>query len=113
MPRLPEGAVVVSWWSYSTTLWYGLYVDHLRPDVTVIDDSTIVEEQLGGVTAVIDSYLGRRPVFLIRIPYDLPQFDQRYVLTPLSGVVGGAVYRVDGMRASGGPDAVDGVEPSL
>jgi len=103
--RLPENAVVVSWWSYSTTLWYGKYVDHLRPDVTVIDDSTIVQENLGSVAEVIDSYLGERPVFLIRISYDLPQFDQRYVLTLVPGIVGGPVYRVDGMRALWGPAA--------
>jgi hypothetical protein len=99
MPNLPEDAVVVSWWSYSTTLWYAQYVDRLRPDVTVIDDSTIVNEDLGNVNAVIDSYLGQRPVFLIRLSYDLPSFEERYVLTPLSGVLGSPVYRVDGMRA--------------
>lgn len=101
LPKLPRDAVVVSWWSYSTTLWYALYVQHLRPDVTVIDDSTIVQERLGSPAAVIDSYLGTRPVFLIRLSYDLPQFQQRYVLTPLAGVIGGPVYRVDGMRAVG------------
>lgn len=99
MTQLPPNAVVVSWWSYSTALWYGLYVDHLRPDVTVIDDSTIVQQHLGSVSLVVDSYLGRRPVFLIRLSYDLAQFDERYVLTPLTGVIGGDVYEVDGMRA--------------
>ncbi len=97
--HLPDDAVVVSWWSYSTTLWYGQYVEHLRPDVTVIDDSTIVQENLISVATVIDSYLGVRPVFLIRLPFDLPQFERRYVLTPLTGVVGGPVYRVEGMQA--------------
>jgi len=105
MQSLPENAVVVSWWSYSTTLWYGQYVEHLRPDVTVIDDSTIVQENLGSVAAVIDSYLGRRPVFLIRLSYDLPQFEQRYLLTPLPRVVNGPVYRVDGMPATSAPAA--------
>lgn len=103
--RVPENAVVVSWWSYSTTLWYGLYVEHRRPDLTVIDDSTIVQQRLGSVAAVIDSYLGVRPVYLIRLAYDLPQFERRYVLTPLPGVIGGPVYRVDGMKAIGAPIA--------
>ena len=98
--RLPADSVVVSWWSYSTTLWYGLYVEHLRPDLTVIDDSTIVQEHLGDPNHVIDSYLGQRPVFLIRLPYDLPAYQARYALTPLSGVIGGTVYQVEGMRAS-------------
>lgn len=107
LPRLPENAVVVSWWSYSTTLWYALYVEHARPDLTVIDDSTVVQQQRGSVAAVIDSYLGVRPVYLIRLSYDLPQFEQRYVLTLLPGVIGGPVYRVDGMRA------VDGARANL
>ena len=64
--------MVVSWWSYSTTLWYGQYVEHLRPDVTVIDDSTIVQQDLGSAAEVVDSYLGKRPVFLIRTADDLP-----------------------------------------
>ena len=98
--RLPPNSVVVSWWSYSTTLWYGLYVEHLRPDLTVIDDSTIVQEHLGDPNQVIDSYLGQRPVFLIRLPYDLPAYQARYALTPLSGVIGGTIYQVEGMRAS-------------
>jgi hypothetical protein len=38
-------------------------------------------------------------VFLIRLSYDLPQFEARYVLTPVSGVAGGTIYAVDGMRA--------------
>ena len=103
--QLPENAVVVSWWSYSTTLWYGQYVEHLRPDITVIDDSTIVQDNLGSVSQVIDSYLGERPVYLIRLASDLPQYQQQYVLTPLPGVVGGPVYEVEGMRANSGRNA--------
>ena len=98
--RLPPGAVVVSWWSYSTTLWYGQYVEHLRPDVTVIDDSTITQHGLGDAPAVIDSYLGQRPVFVIRLPHDLPDLDRRYVLTPVAGVAGWPVFQVDGMKAA-------------
>jgi hypothetical protein len=90
---------VVSWWSFSTTLWYGQYVEHLRPDVSVIDDSTITQHNLGSATAVIDSHLGTRPVFVIRLPLDLPEFEQRYVLTPLPGISGGPVFSVDGMKA--------------
>lgn len=101
MTRLPEDAVVISWWSYSTTLWYGLYVDRLRPDLTVIDDSTIVEQHLGDVESVIDGYLGRRPVFLIRLEFDLPRYEERYELTQLPDVPGGLIYRVVGRRSSG------------
>jgi len=100
--RLPENSVLVSWWSYSTTMWYGQFVDHLRPDVTVIDDSTIVQHDLGTASDVINSYLGQRPVYLLRTTGDIAQFEQQYVLTPLEGVSGGTVYRVDGMRATNG-----------
>jgi hypothetical protein len=54
---------------------------------------------------VIDSYLGERPVYLIRLSSDLPPYQDHYVLTPLPGVVGGAVYEVQGMRANSGRSA--------
>jgi Protein O-mannosyl-transferase TMEM260-like len=94
MAELPPNAMVISWWSYSTTLWYGQYVEHRRPDVTVVDDSTIEQQDLGSPQAVIDANLGRRPVFLIRTPYDLGAYEQRYVLTPLPNLATGAIYEV-------------------
>jgi hypothetical protein len=102
--RLPQGAVVVSWWSYSTALWYGKYVENWRPDVTVIDDSTIVTDNLGSPTAVIDANLHSRPVFLIRLSFDVPVYQSRYLLTLVDGVAGGPVYRVDGLRTAGAPE---------
>ena len=96
--QLPQDSVVVSWWSYSTTLWYGQYVEHLRPDITVIDDSTIVQQNLGSAKDVINSYLGKRPVYIIRTSYDMPMYEQLYVLDPLS-IVGGTLYEVEGMKA--------------
>jgi hypothetical protein len=107
---LPENSVLVSWWSYSTTMWYGQFVDHLRPDVTVIDDSTIVQHDLGSANDVINSYLGQRPVYLLRTAGDLPRFEELYVLTPLAGVPGGTVYRVDGRRAVDGPAAASSLQ---
>ena len=63
---LSRDAVVVSWWSYSTPLWYGKLVEGRRPDLLIVDDSDIVSENLGGVDDVIDHYLGIRPVYVIR-----------------------------------------------
>jgi len=103
MHNLPQDSVLVSWWSYSTTMWYGQFVEHQRPDVTVIDDSTIVQHDLGNAMSVIDSYLGQRPVYLLRVTGDLPQFQAKYVLTPLQGVLGAAIYRVDGIKSASGP----------
>ena len=100
LAELPRDALVVSWWSYSTTLWYGQYVEHRRPDVTVIDDSTIVQQDLGSPQAVIDANLGQRPVFLIREPFDLPVFEQEYELTPLPNLTGGDIYQVQASGAA-------------
>ena len=45
----PE-AVVISWWSFSTPLWYGQHVEGRRPDVTVIDDRDILDDGYGDVS---------------------------------------------------------------
>ena len=73
---LPASSVVVSNWSDSTTLWYGQLVDSLRPDVYVVDDRTRLDQNLGDVWDVIDSYLGQRPVFLLRFPWNCDGMDQ-------------------------------------
>jgi 4-amino-4-deoxy-L-arabinose transferase-like glycosyltransferase len=92
---LPPNAVIVSWWSYSTALWYGHFVEGLRPDVTIIDDRTILDDGYGTVQNAIDAYLGKRPVYLIRISYDLPPLEQRYSLRLVPGLPALTdVYRV-------------------
>ena len=64
---LPLNAVIVSWWSDSTTLWYGQKVEGLRPDIYIVDDRTRLDDNLGSVFDVIDRYLGSRPVFVDRL----------------------------------------------
>src|SRR6185436_20753241 len=78
--QLPPNAVVISWWSFSTPLWYGRDVEGRRPDVAIIDDRTILDENLGGVADVIDQYLGKRPVYVIRLPADMDILARRYEL---------------------------------
>ena len=97
---LPQDAVVVSWWSFSTPMWYAHYVENWRPDVTIIDDRTILDQDLGTAEHVVDSNFGQRPVFLIRLPGDYAQFEQRYVLTPLPGIYGQPVYQVVSKRTA-------------
>ena len=63
---LPQGAVLVSWWSTSTTLWYGQRVLHLRPDIYIVDDRTRLDDNLGTVQDVFNKFLGNRPLFAIR-----------------------------------------------
>ena len=95
MGGLGRDAVVVSWWSYSTPLWYGTLVEGRRPDLLVVDDSDIVHESLGSVEDVIDRYLGVRPVYVIRATTaDLEALALRYVLEPAGRPAG--VYRVTG-----------------
>ena len=86
MAALAPDAVVVSWWSYSTTLWYGHLVEGQRPDVTIIDDRTIIDEGLGDAGAVVDKYFGQRPVYLVRLEGDLGPIRAEYELEPVPGL---------------------------
>ncbi len=97
MAGMDPDAVVVSWWSSSTTLWYGTLVEGRRPDLRIVDDSNLVYERLGSAEDVIDRYLGRRPVLVIRSSAsDIDALAVRYVLEPLVRPAG--VYRVIGPR---------------
>ena len=44
---LEPNAVIVSWWSYSTPLWYAQQVEGLRPDIFIVDDRTMLDLDLG------------------------------------------------------------------
>ncbi|MFI5226806.1 MAG: hypothetical protein ACHQ3P_09035, partial [Candidatus Limnocylindrales bacterium] len=58
-------------------------VEGRRRDITIIDDRTRLDENLGDVPTVIDSYLGRRPVYVIRVAQDLAALQSRYELQPV------------------------------
>jgi hypothetical protein len=66
LAALEPDAVVVSWWSYSTPLWYATIVDERRPDICIIDDRDRLDWNLGDLDQVIDRYIATRPVYLIR-----------------------------------------------
>lgn len=90
-------AVVVSWWSYSTTLWYGTLVEGRRPDISIVDDRTRLDRSLGSVADVIDANLGTRPVYLVRAPNaDMQALEDRFVLAPVAGPA--TLYRVIGRQ---------------
>ena len=95
---LPQDAVVVSWWSYSTPLWYAQYVEGWRPDVTIIDDRTILDQNLGSAEQVVADYVGKRPVFLIRLPQDYAPFKLKYDMQELPGVNGQQLLQVLGPK---------------
>ncbi|QLG69843.1 MAG: membrane protein, putative [Candidatus Woesebacteria bacterium] len=56
---LEPNAVIFSWWSYSTPLWYLQKVEKTRPDVLVINDGQNNWEEKAKY------YLGKRPVYFI------------------------------------------------
>jgi hypothetical protein len=100
---LEPNAVVVSWWSYSTPLWYAQHVEGRRPDVTIIDDRTRLDEDLGDIYAVIDANLPTRPVYVIRAdPREVAGLAARYELEPIGGPDARFLTRVVRPREGGG-----------
>ena len=92
---LEPNAVVVSWWSYSTPLWYATIVDGRRPDITIIDDRTRVDCNLLELAHVIDLYLPTHPVYLIRNgSSELPALVGRFQVMPIGAPTAGNVLRV-------------------
>jgi hypothetical protein len=97
LAALDPNAVIVSWWNYSTPLWYGQFVEGKRPDVKIIDDRNVLDEGYGTAQNAIDAFLGKRPVYLVRVDYDLPDYRALYNLEPVAGIPAqpsGTVYRV-------------------
>jgi len=103
MTTLEPDAVVISWWSYSTPLWYGQIVAGRRPDIEIIDDRNRLDRNLGELDQVIDMFIATRPVYVIRNdPNDLTQLRLRYTLSPLGPGAVSNVYRVYAGPASAG-----------
>ena len=74
-------AMVVSWWSYSTPMWYGQLIEGRRPDIAIIDDRTRLDQRLGDVGDVIDANLDTRPVYVIRAQgSDLQALGNRFAI---------------------------------
>lgn len=103
MPLFQPDAVVVSWWSTSTTLWYGQKIEGLRPDIFIVDDRTMLDLNLGGASDVIARYLGHQPVYLIRANgSDLALVTRDYELKQLLGNGSDALYEVVGRKVASG-----------
>jgi len=95
LSTLEPNAVVLSWWSFSTPLWYATIVDGRRPDVAIIDDRTRLDCGYGELDQVIDLYLPTRPVYLIRNgDWELPTLTGRFQLVPEGGSMGGNLIQV-------------------
>lgn len=95
-------AVVVSWWSFSTPLWYRTVVLGERPDVRVVDDRDRLDEGLGSVDDVIRVNIGSRPVYLVRNPAEMAGLEATWVLQVVPDPAGvQPLYRVVGPRPAG------------
>ena len=95
LAAVEPNAVVVSWWSYSTTLWYATIVEGRRPDILIIDDRNRVDLNLLELSQVIDIYLASRPVYLIRNgTSELDALEGRYRILPLGAPGATNVLRV-------------------
>jgi hypothetical protein len=96
-------ALIVSWWSFSTPLWYAQHVEGQRPDVATIDDRTRVDLDLGEIYDVIDANLPTRPVYVIRADLrEIAGLAERYTLEYLDGPDARALTKVIARRGSGG-----------
>jgi Protein O-mannosyl-transferase TMEM260-like len=101
LSQVEPDAVVVSWWSTSTVLWYATLVDGQRTDVTIVDDRTRLDLDYGEATDVIATFLPSRPVYVIRANnHDLGLVLALYNLEPLAAPATN-VYRVVSARAAG------------
>lgn len=101
LPVVPEGAVLISWWSTSTPLWYAQKVQGLRPDIDVIDDRTMLDRKIGRAPDVIAANLGRRPVYVIRAnDRDLNELLSQFEMTLVASGGGTGVWAVHGPLAA-------------
>jgi hypothetical protein len=102
LPVLARDAVIVSWWSTSTPLWYAQHVEGRRADVFVVDDRTMLDLRLGRAPDVINRYLDEgRPVYAIRLQgRDLDELTGQFDMTRVASDGNTAVYAVNGRLAA-------------
>ena len=99
--EMAPDAVIVSWWSYSTPLWYAQRVQGRRPDITIVDDRTRLDENLGGLTDVIDANLGHRPVYVLRLDdREVSKLADLYELDYIDGIDASSLTRVIRRKAA-------------
>lgn len=102
LAALEPNAVVVSWWSYSTPLWYATIVDGRRPDILIVDDRDREDQNLLELSQVIDLYIATRPVYLIRNgTSELAALAGRYELVALAQPTVSNVLQVFPIGAAG------------
>jgi hypothetical protein len=96
LDEVEPGSIIVSWWSYSTPLWYAQVIQGRRRDIFVADDRTRIDLGLGEVIDVINGNLAiGRPVYAIRVDSrELGQLQALFRLKPLASPFASNVFRV-------------------
>ncbi len=85
---LPVNAVIVSWWSYSTPLWYHRWVLGERPDLTIIDERDILDDGYRTMNNAIRSHVGERPVYVVLPDWERRSVTDRWELTTVPTLPG-------------------------
>ena len=97
LSSVDSNAVVISWWSYSTPLWYGQLVQHRRTDIWILDDQARLDLNLGSLEQVVRAEMGRRPVYLVRPANELRELATQFrIETVFVSITGQTLARVLG-----------------
>jgi Protein of unknown function (DUF2723) len=97
--HLPPNAVIVSWWSYSTPLWYHRWVLGERPDVTIIDERNILDDGYRTMHNAIEAHLGRRPVFVVPPVWEYDQLIRDWQTTSIATYPGySEILHIEALR---------------
>ncbi|HYN49139.1 MAG TPA: hypothetical protein VER83_09760, partial [Candidatus Nanopelagicales bacterium] len=116
LQTMGAGAVVVSWWSFSTPLWYRTILLGERSDLRIVDDRDRLDEGLGSVDDVIRANLEARPVYLVRMPDEIDTLGATWALETIPDPTGiQPLYRVAGPWPAAGraaPPATPGAPPA-
>ena len=98
--RVKPHAVVFCWWGPSNGLWYGHFVEGLRPDVEIYDDSVTLDRGWGGVTPAIGRFYPERPVYSLPLGDQIDAIGKKYKMRKIAdlSVFGQAMYEVVGPR---------------
>jgi hypothetical protein len=116
LQTMDADAVVVSWWSFSTPLWYRTSVLGERPDIRIVDDRDRLDSGLGSVDDVIRANVNARPVYLVRKSAEIGTLEASWVLEAIPDPTGlEPLYRVAGPQPAAGraaPSATVQVPPA-
>ena len=97
--QLPPNAVLISWWSYSTPLWYHRWVLGERPDVTIIDERNILDDGYRTMRNAIIAHIGRRPVFVVPPTWEYATIVEQFQTRTMPTYPGySEILEIEGLR---------------